>query len=645
VNKKNRYPSFNDDEAVIIEALNAASVPALMSAMMLIDGDFSRLNGIIKPGQGMLGEVQGFMPIDDQNAIRAEALEVIKSYQKNDFSLPELPNDEMLYQLMCFTAGQELPIDSSKMMLEELALEKTDPREFILDPQLRSSLSEYTVVVIGGGMSGILAAIRLQQNNIPYILLEKNADKGGTWYENSYPGARVDIPAQIYCYSFEPSNNWRQFYPQQKELKSYFDHCVEKYHLQSSIRFNTEATSINWLEHQNRWQITTTNHLDGKQTTLLANSVISAVGQLNRPQIPDIKGADNFNGAQFHSAQFQHQLDFKEKTVAVIGSGASAFQLAPEMAKLAKNMKVFQRSPAWMFPNPGYHDDIDQATRWLLANIPYYDRFYRFLLFWVSADALLPTLIRDDSWPDQDRSINAANDMYREHATQWIESQINDPELLAKVVPSYPPFVKRILQDNGSWLEALQQPHVELITDSIESIDATGIHYRSSSTAQHVDVDVIIYATGFHANKWLYPMAITGRNNQLLSDVWGDDPKAYLGITVPDFPNFYCMYGPNTNLAHAGTLFFNSECQIRYILKCIELQLMAKANTIEIKADVNKEYNQRVQAEFAKTVWVHKGTDSWYKNSQGNITTNTPWRLADYWQWTLAPDAKQFNIQ
>jgi len=645
VNHKNRYPSFSDSKEAIRQALNVASVPALMSAMMLIDGDLSRLNGRIKPGQGMLGEVQGFMSAEDQETIRDEALEVIKNYQDHQFALPALPSEETLYQLMCFTAGQELPKDSSKMMLEELALENPDPREVCLDPLLEKSLSEHAVVIIGGGMSGILAAIRLKQNNIPYILLEKNADKGGTWYENSYPGARVDIPAQIYCYSFEPSNDWRQFYPQQKELKTYFDHCVEKYQLQSSIQYNTEATALNWVESQKRWHITTHNHHTGEQSTLIANSVISAVGQLNRPKIPDIKGANTFDGAQFHSAQFQHQHDLSDKTVAIVGSGASAFQLAPEIAKVAAKMKVFQRSPAWMFPNPGYHDDIDSGTQWLLTHIPYYDRFYRFLLFWVSADALLPTLIRDENWPNQERSINAANDMYREHATEWIKSQITDPDLLSKVIPCYPPFVKRILQDNGSWLGALQQPHVELITDTIKAIDATGIHYQSASENLHAECDVIIYATGFHANKWLYPMDITGRNNQSLHDLWGDNPKAYLGITVPEFPNFYCMYGPNTNLAHAGTLFFNSECQIRYILRCIELQVSTNADTIEIKSEVNEAYNQRVQNEFSKTVWVHEGAGSWYKNSQGNITTNTPWRLADYWQWTLAPDADEFTVK
>ena len=282
---------------------------------------------------------------------------------------------------------------------------------------------------------------------------------------------------------------------------------------------------------------------------------------------------------------------------------------------------------------------------WLFTHIPFYDRIFRFLLFWVSADALLPTLLRDEDWPDQERSINAANDMYREHATEWIKSQVKDPELLNKVVPRYPPFVKRILQDNGSWLAALQQPHVELITDTIKAIDARGIHHQSYSEALHTEVDVIIYATGFHANKWLYPMNITGRNNQSLNDLWGDNPKAYLGITVPEFPNFYCMYGPNTNLAHAGTLFFNSECQIRYILRCIELQVSTNADTIEIKSEVNEVYNQRVQNEFSKTVWVHEGAGSWYKNSKGNITTNTPWRLADYWQWTLAPDAEEFTVK
>ena len=649
--QQTRLPAFDDSDQVIAEALEHASVPTLMAAMMLIEGDYSLMDGAIKPGRGVLGEVQGFMSAEDQATIRKQALEVLKRYrdqgQSNSNSLPQLPNEATLYRMMCFVAGAELPKDSIAMMLEELALDNTDPRAIqasTIDKLTANKDTAHKVIIIGGGMSGILAAIRLQQAGLPYVLLEKNPDKGGTWYENTYPGARVDIPAHIYCYSFEPSDKWTQFYPKQHELKKYFDDCVKKYQLENNIRYGSEVISSVWNEATQQWQVSCKDSASGKTETLVANSVISAVGQLNRSLIPEIDGAKTFQGPSFHSAAFEHQHDYTDKTVAVIGSGASAFQLVPEMAKTAGAIKVFQRSPAWMFRNPGYHDDSDSGTPWLIKHVPYYARFYRFLLFWVSADALLPTLMRDDSWPHQDRSINAINDGFREQATNWIKSQVSDEKLIAKVLPSYPPFVKRILQDNGSWLAALQQDNVELITDGIESIDATGINYKTASGAEHIDVDIIIYATGFHANKWLYPMDIIGRNNSKLNEVWGDDPKAYLGISIPNFPNFYCMYGPNTNLAHAGTLFFNSECQIRYIIECMALLVENQGKSIEVKTSVNQNYNQKVQDAFAKTVWTHKGTGSWYKNSQGNITTNSPWRLADYWQWTLKPENTEYLI-
>lgn len=650
---KNNYPTFNDSDSAITKALEQASVPTLMAAMMLIKGDASLLEGAIKPGQGVLGEVQGFMSESDKATVRDQALTVLKDYRDNDYRLAELPDTDTLYKIMCFVAGAELPKDSVEMMLEELALSDPDPRAAkpikangfdSTDDNTNDNNDKHKVIIIGGGMSGILAAIRLQQADIPYLLLEKNADKGGTWYENTYPGARVDIPAHIYCYSFEPSEDWNQFYPKQHELKNYFDHCVEKYQLQNNIRYNTEVVCNRWDEVSQQWQVSTKNSASGKTETLTANSVISAVGQLNRPQIPAIKGAELFTGASFHSAAFEHQHNLAGKKIAVIGSGASAFQLVPELAKVAGSVNVFQRSPAWMFPNPGYHDDIDSATQWLIKHVPYYARFYRFLLFWISADALLPTLIRDDSWPHQERSINATNDMFREQSCQWIESQVSDKALRAKVTPDYPPFVKRILQDNGSWLQALQKDNVTLITDSIDSLDASGINYKTSAGIEHVDADIIIYATGFHANKWLYPMDIIGRNSHKLNDIWGDDPKAYLGITIPEFPNFYCMYGPNTNLAHAGTLFFNSECQMRYITECIRLLIDKHGSALEVKAEVNNAYNSKVQTAFEKTVWTHKGTGSWYKNSEGNITTNSPWRLADYWQWTQKPDTNEYHI-
>ena len=252
----------------------------------------------------------------------------------------------------------------------------------------------------------------------------------------------------------------------------------------------------------------------------------------------------------------------------MIGTGASAFQLVPEVAKVASRLVVFQRSPPWMVPNPRYHARVSEAKKWLLRHVPYYARWYRFLLFWPGSDGLMPSLVVDPEWPHPERSVNAMNDFMREYFTQYMAEQIgDDPALLAKVMPTYPPFGKRMLQDNGTWLATLKRDNVELVTEPIAAITPRrrSLRRRHASTRS----TSIVFATGFHANRFLWPMEIVGRDGVTLRERWGDEPRAYLGITVPGFPNLFCLYGPGTNLAHAGSIIFHSECQVRYVMGCL----------------------------------------------------------------------------
>jgi 4-hydroxyacetophenone monooxygenase len=262
-------------------------------------------------------------------------------------------------------------------------------------------------------------------------------------------------------------------------------------------------------------------------------------------------------------------------------------------------------------------------------------------LFWPGSDGLLPSLVTDPDWPHQDRSVCELNDFARQHMTAWIESQLPEKSpLREKVVPDYPPFVKRMLQDNGSWLRALQQDNADLITDAITRIEEQGI---VCGDTLH-EVDVIIYATGFDNHRWLYPINIVGREGKVLANEWGDDPQANLGITVPGYPNLFCIYGPATNLAHAGSLVFNSECQVRYILGCIGAILENDCQLMECTEEANAEYNERLQEWVKQLVWANGSTNNWYKNSKGKVTANLPWRLVDYWQWTREPDLSQYNL-
>jgi 4-hydroxyacetophenone monooxygenase len=297
-----------------------------------------------------------------------------------------------------------------------------------------------------------------------------------------------------------------------------------------------------------------------------------------------------------------------------------------------------------MFPNPNYHEKVGPGIKWALRHLPFYGRWYRFLIFWPGCDGGLEAARIDPEYDDQGGvAVSALNEATRQMFTDWITSQLgDDPELVAKVIPDYPATGKRTLQDNGSWLTALTRDNVELVRDGIARIESDAI---VMADGRRIEVDIIVYATGFHANRFLFPMEIVGPDAVLLSEKWGDSPSADLGITVPGFPNLFCMYGPGTNLAHGGSLIFHSECQMRYITGCLKLLIEGGHATLEPRQDAHDDYYERSQKELEGLVWSHPSiTHSWYKNAEGKIHILSPWRLVDYWAWTREPDPSTLEI-
>jgi 4-hydroxyacetophenone monooxygenase len=414
-----------------------------------------------------------------------------------------------------------------------------------------------------------------------------------------------------------------------------------KYGVHDNTRFERNVVKATFDEARDVWVIEAETP-DGIET-IEGNVIVNAVGTFTNPKFPNFEGQDSFEGQVIHPSRWPDDIDLTGKRVAVVGSGASAFQLVPEVAKTASHVVVFQRSAPWMVPNPRYHSRVSAAKKWLLTHVPYYARWYRFLLFWPGSDGLMPSLVVDPEWEHPARSVNAVNDMMREMFIQFMADQIgDDPELLAKVTPSYPPFGKRMLQDNGSWLGALKRENVELVTDRITEIGPRGV--RTADGTEHA-ADVIVYATGFHANRFLWPMEIAGRGGVSLREQWGDEPRAYLGITVPRFPNLFCLYGPGTNLGHAGSIIFHAECQVRYVMGCLAALLRNGHRTIECRQDVHDAYNARFDARHETLVWAHPGMGSWYKNASGKVVNTSPWRLVDYWGWTKMPDLADFELR
>jgi len=631
-----------EDDGFLEHVLEDASIPALMMAMVHMSADSALLDGRIRPQTPLIGEVQGSLAEAEKAMVRRQALGVLKAYRDRGCTLPPPPDAKTVKRMMDFVVGTNVPEDYVPMMLEELALDGRDQRRVQLKRALSAAERDaYRALIIGAGMSGLVMAKQLKEMGIPFTIIEKNAELGGTWYENRYPGCRVDIASHFYCFSFEPSHDWTQFFAKRDELNAYFNRFADKHGLREHIRFGAEVTGAAWDDDAKQWTVQL-RRVDGSTDSAKCSALVSAVGQLNRPLIPEFEGRASFKGLQVHSAQWRDGIDLSGMKVAVIGTGATAVQLVPEVAKAAAKLTVFQRSPIWLLPNPKYHDAVSEAKRWLLKHVPFYGRWYRFILMWPGTDGILPDLEIDPSWPHPERSINAHNEAWRKALVQYIESQLADrPDLLKKVVPQYPVMVKRMNQDNGSWFHALKQRNVELITEKIERFDETGI----VCDGRHHDFDIVVYCTGFKANDFLWPMKISGRGGRTLRETWGDAARAYLGMTVPDFPNLFMMYGPATNLAHAGSIILHSEFQARYIAGCIKALVEHGQRAIEVRREVFEAFDRKLEQRLARMVWSHQGTSSWYRNKAGRVVNTSPWRLVDYREWLREPVLEQFELR
>ena len=621
-------PVTNDDE-IIRKALKEAHIPSLIAALVHITGDIGLIRGDIRPTNAFFGDAQGGITEAQQEKIRGIAYDALRKFRDSGHRLPSAPSAHV-HEMVNFVIGTTVDSDYEEFLTAELSMDDGDPYGV---PELQmvpaAARAKFKVLIVGSGMSGLLAGIRLQEAGIPFEIVERHANVGGTWYQNTYPGCRVDSPNHTYSYSFRP-NDWPQFYSKQEVLRQYFDKTADDYGLRKHIRFNTEVKTCVYDDAKALWHVTVER--GGKQETLTANAVISAVGQLNRPKWPDIPGQDKFKGIAFHSTEWEHEHDLKGKRVLVIGTGASAFQFAPEVAKEAQEVVIFQRTPPWVSMTPEYHDNVPDGKHWLLNHVPYYAKWYRFAMFWRMAEGILAAVKKDPAWKDQKLSISAENDELRKMFTQILEELCGeDKELFAKVTPQYPPGGKRILFDNGNWIRALRRDNVKLVTDKIAEINETGV---KTANGKQYDADVLIYGTGFLASRFLWPMQVKGKGGVDLQTQWNGDPRAYLGITIPNFPNLFCLYGPNTNIVVNGSIVFFSECEVRYVLNCIRTLLEEGHAALDCKKSVHDEFNKMIDEGNLNMAWGAANVPTWYKNEKGRVTQNWPFTLVEFWNQT-----------
>ena len=626
-------------------ALAQASVPTLLMCLAQITQDPRWLAPPLRPKRdvAIFAELSGGLSPEAQATVRQALAQVLDELTSGERQLPPTPDAERLQAMMSCCLGEPLPAEYVPMAMEEMGF--VDRQLHWQDSPPPARRDGFRVLVIGAGFSGLCAAHRLQQLAIPFEVIDKNAELGGTWFENTYPEAGVDTPNHFYSYSFAPNLGWSSNYAKRDEVWRYQQQVAATLGLLPHITFNTEASSLHWHEDRQQWQVELVGPDSGSGSKASSrrwfDAVITAVGQLNRPKLSAVRGLDSFPGPHWHSAQWRHDVPLAGRDVAIIGTGASAMQLLRSVAEQARSVTVFQRSPQWARPPQDYHGSVSPEAQWLLQHVPFYYAWYRFGLMWRFGDGLLPTVRRDPAWPHPQRAMNHRNDSQRRQLTDYLAGELADrPDLLARCLPDYPPYGKRILIDNG-WYQALKRPNVRLVSEAVDHIDGPVI--VDASGARH-PADVLLLATGFEPGKMLGPLAVHGRSGVPLSSVWaGDNPRAYLGISVPDYPNLFILTGPNTGLAHGGSLIFVSECQVRYVTGLLREMLERGLSSIEVQADAHDAYNQRVDAEHAELVWTHPGMRNWYRNAQGRVFSPMPWRLVDYWQMTRLPDLQPYR--
>jgi 4-hydroxyacetophenone monooxygenase len=625
-------------DETIDEAVKFADPMALRGLLYQLTGDESLVAMRVEARSYGNTEMEVLAEEADVARIRVKAAVFLKKHR--DQGAPEIPIGprERLGRAVSLTTGLDIAESEVGMWIEQMALDPYARGLAWRERPKPDELAKFKVAVIGAGMGGLNAAILLKQAGIPYFVIEKNADVGGTWYENRYPGARVDSMSRTYTHVFGVDFIHPYSYcPQQINL-AYFNWIADKYGVRDGITFNTEVRSVVWDEAAGLWEITA----DGPEgrKTWRANAVITAVGFLSRPNLPRIDGMDTFGGRSFHTARWPEGLDLRGKRVAVIGTGATGYQTIPEIAKLAGHLHVFQRTPGWCFDVPNYLAPYPPQVNWLDRNFPYFMNFARLRSTWVAAPQHVSKGLHVDPDFKDPHARSARNKQARELRIAFIKRKLaTRPELVEKMIPPYPPMGARhiLIDEHDNVYTALTRDNVTLVTDPIEKITPAGIVVGG----REIPVDVIVYATGFRANDFLWPLEIRGRGGKRVEELWAKDgPRAYLGAMLPGFPNFFMIYGPNTNNFGGLQIVDFQELVVRFALGCMGALLEQHKRTVEVTSDAYWRYNAELDRCEARMMYSDPRVNTYYRTEHQRSAANNPIDIRRIWSWTRDPSGR-----
>ena len=627
--------TLSPEEQIFSDAIDVANIPTLLMVLVQLTGELHWLEEPYLPKRqpGLGDNDTGGLEPRHQQEVREAALEAILAWRNGrPIALPE-PDYDLIVRMLSVSMAESVPTEYGQFTAAQLGQVK------FLDHQPISSPPDFNVIVIGAGVSGLCAAINLQMLGINFQVIERNSTVGGVWWENSYPGAGVDTPNHLYSYSFAPYD-WQKYFCLRDELHGYLEHVCDSFEVRDTIRFETTVERIEYQNQKQNWLVTLCLP-DGSQEQTEANVVISAAGIFNPPVSPDIDGLEDWEGEQWHTARWPETADLQDKKVAIIGNGASCMQIGPEIQNEVESLTIFQKSVHWAAPFEQFRKEVPDPLRFLLREVPLYRNWYRVRLGWTFNDRIHSALHKDPDWEHPERSLNAQNDAHRAYFTNHVISELGDhaSELLDRVLPTYPPFGKRMLMDNG-WYRMLRNPKVQLVDERISNVDANSLTTEDGS---EYEADVLVLATGFDVLNFITTYEAQGRSGTSLMSQWEqDNAQAYLGTVVPNFPNFFTLYGPNLQPGHGGSLIFVVEMQVRYIMDVIQKMLDQNLGAVEIRQDIHDRYNEDVDQAHTQMVWTHPGMESYYRNERGRIVVNSPWRNVDFYAMTREADLSEY---
>lgn len=629
------------EEPFVRAAVEHAELTALRMALYQATGDpevaaMALEQALVRGGQGTLPIVAP--------AHQERLKDLAVRYLMTDAAahMHAVPPDDEIDRLIRMAENKDVPAELLVMRRGLLCFEQfprlaawTNGR-----PQLPQG---FTVVIVGAGFSGLAMAVQLGQLGIPYTIVERRDEVGGVWSINTYPDARVDTLTATYQYGFEKKYPWSEYFARQGEVRQYMEHVATKHRVMEHIRFGHDVTGAAFDEAAGRWALEV--NAGGVPIAMYANVIVSAAGLFATPKKLDVEGADDFAGDLVHTTNWGTDRSVAGKTVAVIGNGSTGVQLLAPVAEEADQVYVFQRTPQWISPRERYGQVMSDEARWLLEAMPYYWNWSRYVAVMPLMDAH-ELLEPDPEWIAKGGLVNERSDRVREVLVGYIKAQVGDrPDLVEKLIPQYAPIARRPVVDNN-WYKALIRPDVELVTTPIRRITKAGVETVDCTEYQ---VDLIIAAVGFETSRYLWPCDYRGRGGVHLADVWKSaGAQAYLGMTVPGFPNFFMLYGPNSQPISGGSTLPNwYETWSKYIASAIITLIENDLTTIEVRPDRYADYNERLQEAASRLIYITDEASrdaNYYVNEFGRLQVNFPWEAEEFFALSSEPNLDDFLL-